>query len=191
MQRHRTDDEDEGQPLTTMSKGEEMIRRLRLLLPAGLLGPASLATLWLAAGPGHEQAGALYSVQEVQMGLAHDPDAWLGRTVWVRGIAARDSCRSLTPSLAGTTCRDWRLGLFDAAGAAPLPLTLGAPNPLLALLRRLPLAGQLVPPPQVVQWGAVATYRVQLRAAPAGPCASPACYEALLLDAAPDAPGEE
>jgi hypothetical protein len=173
--RHRTDDEDGGQPLTTMSKEEEMIRWLWLLLPALLLGPASLATLWLAVGPGHEQAGAVYSVQEVQLGLAHDPAAWLGRTLRVRGMVYSASC----------SCRDRAPSLFDRDGASMLHVAGWEPDPLLAALRRLPLVGGLVPGPQVARGGVLATYRVRLLAAPAATCDAVPCYQAMLLDAAP------
>jgi hypothetical protein len=69
-----------------------------------------------------------------------------------------------------TSCQGWGPSiLVDPDRLTLLSLTLGAPHPLLA------------------HWGAVATYWVQLRAAPVGTCTSPPCYQALLLDAAPDA----
>jgi hypothetical protein len=71
-----------------------------------------------------------------------------------------------------------------------LPVAGWEPDPLLAALRRLPLAGGLVPGPQVAREGVLATYRVRLVAAPAAACEASPCYEAFLLDAAPDAPGE-
>jgi hypothetical protein len=113
-------------------------------------------------------------VQEVQRGLEHHPDAWLGRTVRVRGMvySADCSCRDRAPSLLG---RD---------GAGMLPVAGWEPDPLLAAQRRLPLVGGLVPEPQVARGGVLATYRVRLVAAAAACDAAP-CYEALLLDAAP------
>jgi hypothetical protein len=50
---------------------------------------------------------------------------------------------------------------------------------LTALLRRIPWVHTLVPGPQVVQWGVVTTYLVQLRALPNGQLA------AALLNASP------
>jgi hypothetical protein len=58
-------------------------------------------------------------------------------------------------------------------------------DPLLAVVRRVPLMGGLLPAPQELDWGEVATYQVELRATPDGPCGDGACYEALVLDAAP------
>jgi hypothetical protein len=65
------------------------------------------------------------------------------------------------------------------------------PPPAVAVLRRLPLLRGLVPAPQALRWGAVATYRVRLQAIPESICDSDICFEALLLDAAPGAVGEE
>jgi hypothetical protein len=173
--RHRTDDEDGGPPLTAMGKEEEMMRRLWLLLPAVLLGPASLAALWLAAGPGHEQAGAVYSVQEVQMGLEHYPAAWLGRAVRVRGMVYSADC----------SCRDRSPSLLDRDGTGMLPVAGWEPDPLLAALRRLPLVGGLVAGPRALRRGALATYRVRPQAAPAPLCDATPCYAVVLLEAAP------
>jgi hypothetical protein len=91
-------------------------------------------------------------------------------------------------------CAPPRLVLGDddsAATVVPLPLVPAGPDPLLAMVRRVPLLGDLLPAPQAVRWEEVATYRVELRAAPNEMCGAATCYEALLLDAAPDAPGEE
>jgi hypothetical protein len=58
----------------------------------------------------------------------------------------------------------------------------------LTVLRRVPVLRQFMPTPQRLHWGAEATYRVQIHAVPAGACTSLPCYEALLLDVAPDSP---
>jgi hypothetical protein len=152
--------------------------RYWLVAPLGLL----LATVLTVAALGsHRSHGPVYSVAELRSHLAEDPQAWVGRIAGVRGIAVGSSCKPW-PSPENTSCQGWQPSiLLDPGQLIRLPLTLGAPNPLLALLLRLPLAGQLVPPPQVVHWGAVATYRVQLRTAPASSCPSPPCYQALLL----------
>jgi hypothetical protein len=55
----------------------------------------------------------------------------------------------------------------------------------LAWLRRVPVLGTLLPAPQVLHWGVVATYRVRLRAIPESSCGSVVCFEAVLLDSAP------
>jgi hypothetical protein len=73
----------------------------------------------------------------------------------------------------------------DGAGASGvLPLAWGHQEGVPAFLHRVLQLGGLMPASQAVHWGAVATYQVQLRAAPAGFCTSPPCYQAVLLDAA-------
>jgi hypothetical protein len=57
----------------------------------------------------------------------------------------------------------------------------------MASLRGLPVLGKLMPPPQLLRWEEVATYRVQLRAVPAAACPARPCYVRLVLDATPDA----
>jgi hypothetical protein len=65
-----------------------------------------------------------------------------------------------------------------------LLLAWATPDPLLAVVRRVPLLSGLLPAPEAVNWGTVATYRVQLRVMPDKPCGDTTCYEAMLLDAA-------
>jgi hypothetical protein len=162
--------------------------RMRLARPLTCLlavGSVVLIVACVHALMRRTDRGPLYSVATVQAGLAHHPAAWVGRVVEVRGIAVRSGCQSW-PSPEITSCRGGGPGvLVDRAWLTILPLTLEASTPLPPLLRRLPLPSQWVPPPQAVRWGVVATYRVQLRAAHASSCASPPCYQAVLLDAAP------
>jgi hypothetical protein len=68
-------------------------------------------------------------------------------------------------------CRARAAYLLDQDGASALQAAARELDPLLAALRRLPLAGRLVPGPQVVRWGALATYRVRLVVAPPPPAA--------------------
>jgi hypothetical protein len=85
-------------------------------------------------------------------------------------------------------CRPPGIVLGDADPAeivAPLPLVWASPNPLLGVVRRVPLLGDLLPAPQAVIWEEVATYRVELRAMSDESCGAATCYEALVLDAAP------
>jgi hypothetical protein len=72
-------------------------------------------------------------------------------------------------------CHDQPVYVLDRTGAALLPLAEQRLNPLVALLRRLPLGHMLMPELQVVRWGAFATYRVQLLAAPATMCDPTPC----------------
>jgi hypothetical protein len=122
----------------------------------------------------------LYSVSEVQANLERHPEAWVGRTVWVRGIVLPAGCGASD----SMPCHDKPVYVLDRTGAALLPLAEQRLNPLLALLRRLPLVHLLMPQLQVVRWGALATYRVRLMAVPATVCGPTPCYRMLLLDAA-------
>jgi hypothetical protein len=168
------------------------LMRHRALLVA-LLGLALIIGTAVAATPRHVRRDPVYSVAQVQAGLADHLPRWVGWTVVVRalaepcpwwGAAARlQHCAGRTVVLVGTPTGAPAAGAFPAVD--PLPVAWAGPYPLLAFLRRLLLPGQLVPPPQTVRWGTVAIYRVQLRAAHAGICPSPPCYQALLLDAAP------
>jgi hypothetical protein len=155
-----------------------MIALATLLGLALTLGSAVRAL----SSPVHQ--GPVYAVAAVQALLRQDPAAWAGRVVGVRGIAVTSGCATW-PSPENSACREWRAGMVDADRATALPLATGAPNSLLALLRRLPLLGGLLPAPQVVHWGEAATYRVELRAITDKPCGAPSCYEAMVLDAAP------
>jgi hypothetical protein len=151
-------------------------------LPAALLLTVVLGwgTLQLAAAlhtriTTEEQ---VYSVNDLHQQVAHDPRHWLGRTLLVQGRVALDHTWSPPDSIVT------RIELVDP-GTSGVSLAWGGETPLMQALRRLPLLGRLVPRPQVLRWDTRATYRVQLRAAPAGTCAVPPCYEAFLLDAAP------
>jgi hypothetical protein len=62
-------------------------------------------------------------------------------------------------------------------------------DPFLTVVRHLLLVGSILPPLQVVHWGRVAVYRVQLRTL-ADTSGGSASYEALPLDAAPGILGE-
>jgi hypothetical protein len=132
----------------------------------------------------------VYSVSDLRSHLAKDPRGWLGRGLLVRGEAIAVACAED----AGTPvpCAPPRGYLIDpdpSLAVEPLPLGWAGPDPLLTMVRRLPLVGPFIPAPRVVHWERVAVYRVQLRAA-TGLCGVPPCYEALLLDAAPGALGE-
>jgi hypothetical protein len=159
-----------------------------------LLAPAlALTSLWAhavlaphPADPG--AAGSLYTVAQLRERLAANPRAWVGRVVRVRAIAY--GCWALGGP-GNAKCRIWRPSLIDRIGQAdPLALSWAPPNPLLATLRQLPLVGDLLPPPQGTDWDVPAVYRVRIRVVAAGQCGAAACYQALLVDAAPDAPGE-
>jgi hypothetical protein len=153
-----------------------LVALLSLLL-AGLVVAAALSA-------GHGDQAPVYPVAAVQAGLARDPAAWLGRAVRVRGVAVL--CVSSDSQSDPSLCSHGSTYLLDAAEANQvLPLAWAGSDPLLAVVRRVPLLGGLLPAPQVVHWAAVATYHVALRAVPGERCGVPSCFEALLLDAEP------
>jgi hypothetical protein len=132
--------------------------------------------------------GPVYSVAAVRAHLVHDAAAWVGRPVLVRGILSgclHLVCPGREPY--------WPPSLMDANqpwAVDPLPVAGEGPDTLRAFVRRVPVFGRLVPPPQVVHWERAAIYRVRLSAAPAWSCPAHRCYKAVVLDAAPGALGE-
>jgi hypothetical protein len=159
------------------------------LLLGGLLGLLLAGGLAAVACRRPLDTGPVYSVAQVQAGLADHPQAWVGRTVHLRAIA--EPCPLWGTPEGGLHCASAQPVLVDqtASLTASLALTWRPQGPLLALLRGVPLLGDLVPAPRVPAWMAAATYHVQLRGVPAPRCGYSPCFQALLLDAAPDAPG--
>jgi hypothetical protein len=156
-----------------------------LLGTLGLALGAALTGAVASSSPDHDP---VYTVAALQMHLAQEPAAWVNRTLRVRAIANADGCATWDTG-ERPTCLEWQALIFDPgaeANAHPLPLARGPVPLLLAALRRAPFLKRLAPAQQVVHWEAVATYRIQLRAASCRPGgASPCAYAALLLDAAP------
>jgi hypothetical protein len=160
---------------------------VRHLLPllTGLLGLLLAAGLGAAALNAWPDRPTEYSVTQVEAQLASHPRAWTDRTLLLRGVVVATGCFAQTADKAAS-CVPQRMTLDDAdptASGAPLPLALAGPNPLLTIVRRIPLLGSFVPASQVVHWDVAATYRVQLRATVEALCGGPPCYEALLLEA--------
>jgi hypothetical protein len=141
----------------------------------------------------------VYSVTTVRAHLVHEPHAWLGRTVLVRALV--EGC-PFPPYVRTYSCPP--ASLVDggtAADGGTLRVAWAGVDALRASLRRIAVLDRLIPAPQVLHWGVVATYRIQLRAVLCGHpghqqaacdlhertdksgCSS--CYQALLLDAAP------
>lgn len=103
--------------------------------------------------------GPVYSVADVERRVARDPAKWVGHTVLVRGQAVS---YLFWRAADGSTMQ---IGLIDPAPGnhtPPLSLRWGNPDPLLALLRRLPWAGRFAPRPQQLFWETPAIYRLQL-----------------------------
>jgi hypothetical protein len=157
-----------------------------LAVLAVALGLGMAIGLGMAAEIGSPRPGPVYTLGQLHALLARGPDEWAGRTVLVRGMVGVTVC---AVPVTGALCSTPRYSLRDPDPRAlsdQLALTLGAGDPLLTSLRREPLLGAILPAAQAVVWGAVATYRVQLRTpADAGSCDALPCVEAVLLDATP------
>jgi hypothetical protein len=166
----------------------------RVSVSKSYVAAALLALLVIALGGHLEVAIAranqgptpVFSVSQIRADLARYPKYWVGRTVRVRGILQGPftfcgATRPCPPSL-------W--GLIDAENESVtpdrlLPVVAGAPAPLWAALRHLPMVATLEPAPQLLRFGLPTIYRLQLRAAPtlcAGDTRLP-CAEGVLVDA--------
>jgi hypothetical protein len=149
---------------------------------AGLVLAGGLALVVSTLSTGVGAFAPVYRVSELRAGLADNPHAWLGHTMLVRGVALGLAC----PPQASCVVFAWPT-LVDADATGPgrsLPLSMGPASSLLALLRRLPLVGRLVPGPQLLRWGRPAVYRVQVRDAAGTSPNGTRHYEAVLLDPA-------
>jgi len=149
---------------------------------AGLVLAGGLALVVSTVSTGGGALAPVYTVSELRAGLADNPHAWLGHTTLVRGVALGPACPP------NASCVFAWPALVDADAAGPgssLLLSMGPANSLLALLRRLPLVGRLVPGPQLLRWGRPAVYRVQVRDAAGTAPNGTRHYEAVLLDPAP------
>jgi hypothetical protein len=165
-----------------------MVRHGALLIAS--LGLVLVAVLALVVRDRPLGWSPVYSVADLRSHLAADPRRWLGRMLLVRGEAIARACVEHAATL--ILCAPPRVSLTDPgpmlAGVA-LPLLSARRDPLLTVVRHLPLLRSIATPPQVVHWGQVAVYRVQVRRR-ADTSGGHASYEAVLLDAAPGVVGE-
>jgi hypothetical protein len=150
-----------------------------------LLGLLLVAALAIASRSSPMSWGPTYTLPALQAQVARQPSAWRTRIVLVRAVAL--ACVS---TVSPAPDRPWCLepSLSDAGppdSPARLPFSVSTPSPLLAFLQRVPVLAGLVRTPQMLRWGTVATYRIQLRAVRAGSCLAPPCFEAQILDVAP------
>jgi hypothetical protein len=148
---------------------------------AGLVLAGGLALVVSTVSTGAGAFAPIYTVSELRAGLADNPHAWLEQTVLVRGVALGPACPP------NASCVFAWPALVDADATGPgssLLLSMGPANSLLALLRRLPLVGRVVPGPQLLRWGRPAVYRVRVRDAAGMSPRRTRHYEAVLLDAA-------
>jgi hypothetical protein len=148
----------------------------------------ALAIVGLLSALRPPEQGPVYLVAEVRHHLDRDVRAWGVRALLIRGEVV--PCLAV-PSVGERPCAALVSGPWQPSGSAPRrpasdPLTLvrGAPPPEAALLRRVPLLGDLVPALQLLHWGAVATYRARLQAIPKSICGADVCFEAVMVDAA-------
>jgi hypothetical protein len=109
----------------------------------------------------------VYTVAQVASGIAAQPQAWIGRTVAVRGIAHGFRRH---PCLPGSACQVL-FYLFDARASSTLTVLEDAhPTSLFAALHTWPLVGAWLPQPRPVvpAFYRPATYRVLLQTMPCG-----------------------
>ncbi len=143
-----------------------------------LLGLVSclLCVTAVAGGPKH-----VYTVSQVLAGVERDPQAWVGRTALVRGIALQ-----LVPGCgSGYWCPS---GLYEPNTRRPGPILLlepGSTDPLFMRLRRVPVFNGLLPRPQRMDDHGAAVYRVSFQAVRHTSCGIRLCLTALLVDTAP------
>jgi hypothetical protein len=158
------------------------------LVVAGLALAGVLACI---VGRGTTDAHRVYTVAQVQAGLARDPKVWVNRTVLVRGRIMQGYW------MRGRVGVTWGLAEYCAAtpsgcpfdsppgGLIPrgtvvhlglrsdgldsenryLPMLTLVPQPAGAwvlFLRRIPLVASIVPTPQHIQWGTLATYQIYI-----------------------------
>jgi hypothetical protein len=160
------------------------------LLRGGLLGLVLITGLAVMAIYRPPDRGPVYTVAQVQAGLADQPQDWVGRTVQVRGMVEPCPLREGTAIL--WRCPDDPLILVPTAAdrvAEPLPLSRVTLDGIPAILHGLPLLQDLVATPWAVPQFTPARFLVRLRSKAVQACSgrSP-CYEAVLLDAASDGP---
>ncbi len=143
-----------------------------VLLVLLAIGAGVLSHIW-------PQRERIYSVATVVQGLAWHPAVWAGRTLLVRATvidtrqlvpSAPNARVVMTPPLPAqdshtTTLGDRTLTAQMASQGQTLTLVTRPPAGLLVALRRLPVVGVLVPPPQRGSTFSSGLYRVQLAGA--------------------------
>lgn len=173
-------------PTGTRSSHRRAVRQSLACRRAAIaLGLLVLVSVW-AAPPwlgsptmfgGNGSSAPIYTLAAMARNLAHNPGAWRGRSVSVRGrlVLFRWYQRSYT---LGQLLQHARL--VDVGGGQEYPLAPSPSSGFARTLRRLPVIAALLPTPPLPRVGRVAVYRVQFHVAPPGDC--PVCYEAILLD---------
>jgi hypothetical protein len=116
----------------------------------------------------------VYTVAQARTGMMRRPRSWVGRTVLVRARAFPLGA-NCPPSI--PWCTNVVLADGDALLSTSTLVAIAAgptrPDPLVSLLRRVPLVDRMIRQPQQVDWSHVATYRVHLSAQSFSPCIAP------------------
>ena len=144
------------------------------------VGLGLVAGVLLVVIHGVTSLGRVYSVAQVQAGLRHNPQLWVGRTVLVYGVVIGCPPGYPCPSPGA------RLGLASSSSvplAQALPLDCEPQDPWLMALRHVPLLSHLVPAPQALYMEGPADYRVRLVSVKPCGTLSSLCIRARLLDA--------
>jgi hypothetical protein len=140
-----------------------------------------MSWIWLIPRMDGGTMGSVYTVAQLTDDLAAHPESWVGRVVRVRAVAiivaqpVGNEPLALWPIVS-------RLN-NPTGGGSSLLLVLGSEDRVLGALRRLPVLGGLVPPPQVRVWERPSLYRIRLEVVPDLGNES---YAAVLLDARRD-----
>jgi hypothetical protein len=149
-------------------------RRLLLLAVLAIALPVIGSSLEV---PRMRSDGRLYTVGALWRLLTTNPRSLVGHTVRVQGIVDTHVIITM-PGLPGPASP-----LSDPNGSSML-MGYAGPDPLLSALRRVPVLGTLVPPPQQILSDHPAVYRIRLEALPR-PCLVDPCVLPLLIDAVP------
>jgi hypothetical protein len=167
--------------------GAPKVRRRALLGIAlfGALVAVGLLASRLVVIPG--PMARVYSVAALRTLVERAPAQWLGQELVVRGLVG--PCPWWGVAARIEHCAGQPLVLIGAPGeaaASPLPLVRPAPQPLLSMMRSLPILGDLLPrsPALVLHWSTVTTYRIRVQAIANSICGTHTCYQATLLAAA-------
>jgi len=117
----------------------------------------------------------IYTVAQARAGMIRQPRSWVGRTVLVRARAfpLGANCPPSIPWCTNVVLADGNALLATTPTLVAMAAGPARPDPLVSLLRRVPLADRLIRQPQQVDWSHVATYRVHLSAQSFSPCIAP------------------
>ena len=168
----------------TIPSGGVSVRRMRTIQAAlGVMTLVLAAATLLAVLIPSRYSGPVYAVAEVQAGLQHNPQRWVGRTVLVHGRAIVTHCPGWCP-YAPQFLIDAQVPYSPSTYCPPpqsIPIKWTV-DPHVAILLQLPLLGPLISPFVRGHLGGVGTYRVQLQRNPAVCNGIPEKYQATLLD---------